>query len=153
MPSVTFNTNDVLTAAHMNRFGQDPQQTDVATDDTRSAASYAALTTAGPSVTISLTNGQKVLVYVKSEFLTAADGSHGYHSFSASGGLTLSANDTNAAHFFAVKVGSNTTGVVSAWTLVTATSTASTTFTSLYRGDGTNTMHFLNRRMIVLTKF
>src|SRR5262245_40910882 len=133
----------------MNELHADPLSADVVTDETRVTASYGDLSTVGPSVTKTLVSGQKCIVTVSSWFLTAADGAQGYMSFAVSGATTLAASDANAAHYFAIKVGVNTAGMVTRQSVFTATASGSHTFVAKYKGDGTNTMHWVDRRIVV----
>lgn len=144
-----FTTNDVLTASTMNEITANPQMADVATDETRVTASYGDLSTVGPSLTKTLVSGQRVLVYVAFDGLVAADGAEGRMSFAVSGATTQAASDANSARYFSVKTGTNTAGQVSKESVFTASASGSHTFTAKYKGDGTNTMHFLQRRIII----
>jgi len=153
MASKTFATNDVLSAADMNLFGLDPQSSDVTTEQSTTSSSYTDLSTVGPSVTLSVNNGQKLLVFLSAYALSTTADVDFYASFVATGGVVVSASDTNAAKFRESSVGSSLRPRHTMMTLVTATSTGSTTFTMKYRSNGTANVTFGGRRIIVLPKF
>lgn len=147
----TWATNDVVTASDMNELHADPLQADVATDQATTSGSYTDLTTTGPSVTKTLVSGQKCLVIVQCELLTATDGNSGYMSFAVSGATTLAASDANGAHCYLVKAAGATSagGETDRATVFTASASGSHTFTAKYKSDGTGNLHFINRRIIV----
>jgi hypothetical protein len=150
----TFATNDVLTAADCNELGKSPQSNDVATGQTTSSTSYAALATAGPSRTMTLNNGTVCLIIVSAYMSTAVAGDEAYMSFAVSGATTQASSDANAAHHRSASGNARTT--VTRVTVFTATATGSHTFTSQYKyvnnGGGADA-YFQDRRLIVLPKF
>ena len=133
----------------MNNLHADPLQDDVATDEAKTGSSFGDLSTVGPAVTTTLVAGQKVLVTVSCEYLVAADGTTAFMSFAVSGASNLAATDPNGARIFSIKTGTNTGGAAFRQSLYTATNTGSHTFTAKYRSNGTDNMHFINRRIII----
>jgi hypothetical protein len=149
MPYRNWASGDTLNAADLNAMMADPQIADVATDETKSSGSYGDLTTVGPSVTLTLVSGQACLVIVSSRFVATNDGAIAYAGWACSGATTIAAVDSNSAYYFAVKIGVNTAQAGTRASVAVATATGSHTFTMKYKGDGTNTMHFLERRILV----
>jgi hypothetical protein len=145
----TWVNGDVPSGTDFNNLFADPQQADVATDETRTSASYGDLATVGPSVTLNLVNNQKALVILASTNDTAIDQTHAYMSFAVSGATTLAATDANGAHYYSTKTGTGTFGTAFRITVFTATATGSHTFKCSYRSDGTGLMHWQDRRIIV----
>jgi hypothetical protein len=152
VPSKTFATGDILTASDLNTMNADPQSADVVTEQTTTSTGYGDLTTTGPSVTLSLNNGQKVLVVVTASIYGAGAGvDFGRASFAVSGATTLAASDANAA---SNRLGSNVIAMVSRTTVFTATATGSHTFKMVYKTtNAATTANFLDRRIVVMPKF
>jgi hypothetical protein len=145
----TWATNDVLTAADMNELHADPLPAEIATDEAKTGGTYGDLTTVGPSVTKTLVAGQKALVSVNCNYNAATEGYIAYASFAVSGASTLAALDANGAFIWPIKVTTNGFGSSHRDTVYTATNSGSHTFTMKYRSDGTNNIHFTDRRIIV----
>lgn len=153
MAQKTFATNDVLTAADMNALAADPVPADVATEQATTSTGYTNLATTGPSVTISLTNGQKVLVLVSADIYGAgATVDYGRASFTVSGASgSVAATDANAA---SNRISSNVITMCTRPTVFTATGTGSHTFTMVYKTtNAAVTANFLNRRLVILPRF
>lgn len=103
----------------------------VATSETTSSGTYAALTTAGPAVTFTVPASGSVLVT-----LTAAiSGALGGMSLALSGANTLAAADARSLSPTATPSGSGI-GALSAQVLLTGLTPGSTTFTASYRTTG-----------------
>lgn len=145
MPYKTFATNDVLTAADMNAVTADAQTADVAASQSTTSLSYTDLSTSGPAVTISLVNGQGVLVFVSARASNSLGGVSGqaFVSYAATGAVSQSAADANGVE---ADVTQGTTCTRATW--VTASSTASATFTMKYRAGTAGTAGFADRRII-----
>jgi hypothetical protein len=151
MPSFTAVANQPLPAAVFNRLGAAPIQADVANLDNSTSVSYVDLGTAGPSVTLTLTNGQAIMIYVHAAMATVTSG-QGFMSFARTGASgSASATDTDAAEMAVVSGTTNYNNRPNAWTVFTATATGSHTFTAKYKTNGSN-VGFQRRRMIVLPK-
>jgi hypothetical protein len=129
----------------MNAVTADPSTADVVTQESTTSTSYTDLTTSGPAVTLTLTNGQSCLVCVQAlQWNTLQNWS--YMSFAVSGATTLSAADANGALTHAEV---NYRGSSSRWTVFTATAAGSHTFTAKYKCDSAGSAVFSNRRLIV----
>jgi hypothetical protein len=146
MPYKTFATNDVLTAADMNAVTADAQTQDVATSQTTTSLSYTDLATSGPAATISLVSGQGVLVFISARASNSLGGTSGqaFFSYAATGAVSQSAADANGVE---ADVDKGITSTRITW--VTASSTASATFTMKYRAGTAGTAVFADRRIIV----
>ena len=160
MPSKTFATNDVLTAADVNLMNLDPQAVTVATDETTTSTSYVNLATVGPTVVVNLNAGQKVQIEVSCWGLNAGHNDQvdtAYMSFAVSGASTLAANDANGVRLTTCKLAplnNIATSTVSQSTIFTATGTGAHTFQAKYKSlDATITWHFIDRRLVVNPKF
>lgn len=154
MAQKTFATNDVLTATDMNNLGKNPQSADVTTAQTTTSTGYADLATAGPSVTITLANGENVMVTVSAAISVATNPDQAYMSFAVSGASTLAASDANAA--WGRFSGGNAYTIMSRRTLFTASASGSHTFTAKYKfldGGASSSARFEHRRIIVEPKF
>lgn len=136
----------------MNALGQDPNSADVTAAQSTTSTSYGDLTTAGPSVTMNLTTGQKVMVSVSAEIWGAGSGVEvGRMSFAVSGATTVTANDNNGA---SNRLTSNVITMCSRTSIITATATGSHTFTAKYKTTSSGTTaNFENRRIVVFPKF
>jgi hypothetical protein len=145
----TWATNDIPSAADWNELHADPIQGDVAADESTTDVSYVNLGTVGPTATKTLVAGQKVIVWLSTWMDTSTDTAHGRMSFEVTGASTLAAADANAAHWFAVKTQLSTGGTVFRSTVYTATNSGSHVFRCRYRSDGSATMHFADRRIII----
>jgi len=132
----------------MNAVTADPMTADVATAETSASSSFGDLTTAGPSVTLSLVTGQKCTVTVSARIDSPASLDEGFMSFAVSGTQTQAASDANAARLVGNSAGA--IGVVSERSSVfTATATGSNfVFTAKYRRTG-GSFTFRDRRIVV----
>jgi hypothetical protein len=151
MPYKVFTTGNVLTAADMNAITADPIEANVATAETRSAGTYGALATAGPTVSnLAMVNGQTALVIVSWKALAAVDGATGNMGYQVTGASgTIAPTDANAAYAYISKVGSSAGEGATRASVFTATATGNHTFTSQYKSNGTDNMTYLDRKIIV----
>jgi hypothetical protein len=151
MPYKVFTTGNVLTAADMNAITADPIEANVNTDEARTTATYGVLATAGPTVTnLAMVNGQTALVIVSWKGLASSDGTNGYMGYQVTGASgTIAPSDDDAAYCFIAKNGTSAGESASRPSVFQATATGNHTFTSQYKGDGVNSMHFIDRRIIV----
>jgi len=133
----------VPSAADWNELHADPLTADVVTAETTTATTYGDLTTAGPAVTKTLVNGQKVLVIVSARMDNSA-ANESDMSFAVSGSTTLAASDDNAASIIGTS-----DGVHTRMTVFTAGASGSHTFTAKYRVTPAGTGTFRRRRIIV----
>lgn len=72
----------------------------IITNETMSASGYGNLTTAGPSVSVTVSSSGMLLVQVSANITTLAATDGGLMSFAVSGATTLAAQDLNAIHYF-----------------------------------------------------
>jgi hypothetical protein len=145
LPYKTWATNDVPSAADFNNLFSDPVQATVDTSEVTSSTTYANLATTTDSVTLSLVNGQIVLIEVSvySSSASTLDGFASYEVTGASG--TILAADTNAARL------DNTDHnwkQATKSSVFTATATGSHTFKMKYRNSSASNATYANRRII-----
>jgi hypothetical protein len=144
----TWANNDVPVAADWNELHADPLQADVTAAQSTTSTGFTDLSTAGPAVTKTLVNGQKVWVEVSGEIWGAGAGVEtGRMSFAVSGASTLSATDSNAA---SNRLTSNVISMCSRTTVFTATASGSHTFTAKYRTtNAAVAANFESRRILI----
>jgi hypothetical protein len=136
---------DVPSGTDFNNMFADPVSADITTSETTTATSYGDLATVGPSVTLSMSNGQAALVFLSTFCTNSIGGGHTtYMSFAITGAGTLSAADVNG-------VGNDTTGfmTLSRTTVVIVGATGSFTFTAKYKVSVASTGTFQMRRLMV----
>ena len=115
----------------------------VTTSESTTSTSYAALTTAGPSVTATIgANGLAFVTVSSYQYNSGANNT--FHGFAVSGANTLAASNINSVTVF----GTNAIGA-SLTVLLTGLTAGSTTFTSQYEVGGT-TGTFSNRMINVV---
>lgn len=118
----------------------------VATSESTTSSSYTDLATVGPSITITVPASGNVRLSIYGVLSGQLDT---LMSWAASGANTIAASDDNAL-FTRANIVSSGSGI--GWSmsrLLTGLTPGSTTFTAKYRGDGTDTSTFSNRRMLV----
>ena len=130
-------------------FGSDSAT--VATGESKSNAGYAALTTPGPAVTITVNTKCLVILSAQNYFSNNA-GTYARMSFSASGANTIAAADTQCLEACS---GNDATGAVevtgSRSVFLSGLAPGSTTFTALYKSAGAaGTSYWGNRQLTVL---
>ena len=123
-----------------------PEADLVSTSEGRSSATYGALATAGPAVTV--LTGTKALVIVGCRFSPATLALQAAMSFSVSGATTLAAADAQAVHC-QQPGGSGWADKFCAQVYLTTLTAGINTFTASYKGDGSNTMNFSERTISV----
>jgi len=145
MPRKVFLNNTALDAADLNEGAfSDAVQADVATDQATSSTSYGDLTTVGPSVTMTLTQSQQVMVTVYALMINQTVSGGEFMSFAVSGVESLAASDNNAANSRSTdRVGVQKT------TWYTAGTTGSHTFTAKYKAEASGSASFSFRRISV----
>ena len=149
MPYRIWATDDIPSPADMNAMTADAQQADVAAQQgPYSSTAYGNLTTVGPALTFTLVANQMVLLFISFYGVTATQGGNGWAAAAITGASTFGPNDADGAHYFAVKVGTSTAGMVGRGQAYAATNPGSHTATVRYRGDGTNNMNFADRRLV-----
>jgi hypothetical protein len=117
---------------------------DVSTTETTTSSSYVNLTTSGPAVSVTVTNGQPVHVTVSAFMHVSTVAAIAFMSFAVSGAETDAAQDQDAAAI------SNTDDVkVSCSTIYVPGTAGSHTFTAKYRIAAGGTATFGSRRIIV----
>jgi hypothetical protein len=117
----------------------------VAASQTTTSTTYTDLTTAGPSVTVTIPASGKALVILTAAVFGSTGNAHAFMSFAASpAGTTIAPTDAQA-----LEVSANDEVRASATVLVTGLTPGSTTFTAKYRTSlGTGT--FANRDVVVI---
>jgi hypothetical protein len=126
-----------------------PGTATVATAETTASTTYAALTTAGPAVTV--TTGTKALVCLKAGMGNTTSATTGYMGYDISGATTLAAADTRAVGVMTAStvVTLASIGHVGGAILQTGLTAGSNTFTAKYRAvAGTET--FGDRDIVVI---
>lgn len=131
----------------MNAVTADGSLTDVATSETTTSTTYADLTTVGPTATLSVVNGQQVLVIIACRLKSSTTTVGATASFAASGAISLSALDANG-----VENDNTDASTCSRASFLTMTSTATLTAVMKYKVQNAGTGTFLERR-IMLKKF
>ena len=123
----------------------------VATGESKSNAGYAALTTPGPAVTITV-NTKCLVILSAQNYFSNNTGTTAKMSFSASGANTISAADTQC-----LETGSGNDGgglfefSGSRSVFLSGLTPGSTTFTALYKSSGAaGTSYWANRQLTVL---
>lgn len=143
----TWATGDIPTAADFNNLFADPSSADVTALQNCTSTAYSDLSTVGPAVTLSLVNGQTVLVIVSADANTITGGEEGWMGFAVSGATTLAASDVNAAHLYTSGASAIGGAQIFRQTVFTASATGSHTFTAKYRTETGATVGFQNRRI------
>jgi len=115
----------------------------VETSEGTTSTSYTALATPGPSVTV--TTGNKALVWVTADLVCGTAGQSARTTFNVSGASSVAENDALALR--------NVTNAViraTAGPTIAALTPGSNTFTMTYRTSGASTSTFINRRIVVM---
>lgn len=119
----------------------------VATSQTTTSTSYTDLTTAGPSVTVTIGSSGLALVTLSADMYNGTSGAYAFTSFVVSGGNTVAASDANG-----ISVGGSTANpeiLIGRTVLLTGLTAGSTTFKLQYRVSG-GTGTFINRNIAVV---
>ena len=161
MPSKTFAANLVLNAADVNLMNLDPQDQRIATDEATTSTSYVNLATVGPTVTVNLNAGQRVMLVVSCYGSNAGSNDHpdiAYMSYNVTGASgTTNAADAWGARLMSVKLPpltSISTPTVTKASIYVATGTGSHQFQAKYRSlDSAISWHFIDRQLILYPKF
>ena len=137
--------NSTVTPSKLNTGAQAAY---VATQEARTNASYAALTTAS-SVTVSIGANGLALVVISANILDNTNGGAGFMSFALCGANTQAASDIYAISLLATGV--DVPGItVGASFLLTGLTSGSTVFTTQFRSAGADTAYFTYRRIAVI---
>jgi hypothetical protein len=119
----------------------------VLTDETTSSTSYVALTTPGPSVTVTVPASGRVLIALTAGVFTSTGGGLGFMSFTCSvvaGDCTSTGSDITALNLLG-----NDRQKATATFVLTGLTPGPTTFTAVYRSGGPGSASFQNRSMWV----
>lgn len=100
----------------------------VVTEETSTSTAYTDLATAGPAVSVTLTEARTVIVFVQANVFQASTTDDCFMSFEATGATVLAADDDRAMRHN----GSGTTEAYSAFAVV-ACNAGTTTFTAKHR--------------------
>lgn len=150
-PVAAYNEQADAVEGHDDRIAalelHQPIQVDISASEGRNVATYGDLATVGPSITLTLTAGQKVTVFMKCEaFNATATGMRLFMGFAVSGATTLAPDDETSAKKRVTSVNDDTP--TSMQTTFVAIGTGSHTFTAKYRAD-TSSGNWQKRRMIL----
>jgi hypothetical protein len=110
------------------------------------STTYTGLTTAGPSVTLTVPATGKILVSVAASMIASTSSTQCYTSYAVSGGSTVAAVDLNAVTF----TGGALSRASAASELTGLTPGSTITVTAQYRSGGPGTCTYNNRTIIVL---
>lgn len=129
-----------------NKLANGSTRSVVLTSETTTSTSYTDLATVTDTVTVTIGNNGRAMVYVYSFISNSVSGANSFVTFAVSGATTSVAADNRALQFQTYTT--NAQGSYSLAFLVTGLSTGSTTFKMKYRVDsGTGT--FKNRQISV----
>lgn len=143
-PAKAVNSGSYFAVSGTNQISERTADTaSVSTSETTTSTSYAALTTAGPAVTV--TTGPRAMVFVHGDVSNSGTGS-ARMSYAVSGATAIAASDIKGiSHAGVASVGVLASSAV----LETALTPGSNTFTAQYRVSA-STGTFGNRRITVL---
>lgn len=148
MPYKTWANNDVPSGADFNNMMADAVMGYVATFETTASTTYGDLATVGPSATISLVNGQGILIMAVARNENDTAGANGAaFSFAVSGAGSLGASDDYCGDVGGIGAGASATCTAIYWFVAGAT--GSYTVTMKYKRTNAGTAGFRRRRVII----
>jgi hypothetical protein len=146
VPYRNWADTDTLNAADLNAMTADAVSGFIAANETTASITYGDLTTVGPSVTLTLVNGQGCLVFITATLSNDADlsTSAAAASFAVSGVESLVASDD-----YNIQKSRSDHATCTRCYWYVASITGSHTFTMKYKRINTGNANFSNRRIIV----
>jgi hypothetical protein len=118
----------------------------VGANESTTSTSFTALTTAGPTVT--LTTGTKAFLILSSRMEGASTATRGYMSYAVSGATTIAANEGRAQELKVVAdqfIDQKSFGI-----LITGLTAGSNTFTAQYKSQTGAIVYYTERRLAVI---